>query len=115
MPNIEEFPLSARRLTEYEVLIAAAPDVLDAMPGAVYLCDHQGLLVRYNAEAVSLWGREPRLHDHQDRFCGSHLLFHADGSPLPHGECPMAEAVEKGTPFRNAEVRIERPDGSRRW
>ena len=113
MSNIEEFPLSARGLTEYDALLAAAPNVLEALPGAVYLCDHKGLLTRYNAEAASLWGREPRLHDVQDRFCGSHQLFHPDGSPLPHDQCPMAEAIRSGAPTQNAEVVMERLDGSR--
>ena len=30
-----------------------------------------------------------------------------------HAECPMADAVRNGTPTRNAEVLMERPDGSR--
>ncbi|MGY3105221.1 PAS domain-containing protein [Bradyrhizobium sp. LM6.9] len=58
MSNVEEFPLSARqRPTEFEALAAAGRAALDAIPGAVYLCDADGLLVAYNAEAVELWGR----------------------------------------------------------
>ncbi|MGK9055661.1 hypothetical protein, partial [Neorhizobium petrolearium] len=38
MSNIEEFPLPSRKLSEYDALVAAAPSVLDAIPGAVYLC-----------------------------------------------------------------------------
>ena len=113
MSNVEEFPTTARRLTEYEALVAAAPNALDAIPGAVYICDHEGWLVRYNAEAAELWGRVPRLDQAKERFCGSHRLFLLDGTPLPHAECPMAQAVRVGTPTRNAEVVMERPDGSR--
>jgi PAS domain-containing protein len=54
MSNVEELHVAQRRLTEYEALLAAAPDVLEAMPGAVYLCDHEGWLVRHNAEAADL-------------------------------------------------------------
>lgn len=113
MSNVEEFPLNARRITEYDALIAAAPSVLDAIPGAVYLCDHDGWLVRYNKEAAELWGREPSLQDERERFCGSHALFLPDGTPLSHDACPMATAVQTGEVTRNGEVVIERPDGSR--
>jgi PAS domain S-box-containing protein len=113
MSNIQEFPGAARTLTEYEALVAAAPSALDAIPGAVYVCDHEGWLVRYNTEAAELWGRTPDLRQRSERFCGSHRLFLLDGTPLPHDDCPMAEAVRVGTPTRNAEVVMERPDGTR--
>ncbi|UPJ58436.1 PAS domain S-box protein [Bradyrhizobium sp. 192] len=113
MSNVEEFPLSARRQpTEFEALVAAGQAALDAIPGAVYLCDAAGLLVAYNTEAVQLWGRTPN-PARKERFCGSHQLFLLDGSPLAHSECPMAMAVRTGTPTRNAEVIMARPDGSR--
>ncbi|MGK6317756.1 PAS domain-containing sensor histidine kinase [Neorhizobium sp. DT-125] len=113
MSNIEEFPLPSRKLSEYDALIAAAPSVLDAIPGAVYLCDHDGWLVRYNKEAAEFWGRTPPLEDKRERFCGSHALFLPDGRPLAHEVCPMATAVFTGKETRNAEVVIERPDSSR--
>jgi PAS domain S-box-containing protein len=111
MANIEEFPGAARRLSEYEALLAASPSVLDGIPGAVYLCDQDGWLVRYNAEAAELWGRAPA--PKAERFCGSLKLFLPDGAPLSHENCPMAEAVRTGVAARNAEVVIERPDGTR--
>ncbi|MBY2968133.1 PAS domain S-box protein [Rhizobium leguminosarum] len=113
MSNIEEFPAVARRLTEFEALTAAAPSVLDAIPGAVYLCDQDGWLVRYNSEAAELWGQTPPVGDKRPRFCGSHALFLPDGTPIAHDVCPMATAVFAGTSTRNAEVVMERPDGSR--
>lgn len=114
MSNVEEFPAAAsRKLSEFEALLSLAPSVLDAMPGAVCICDHEGWLVRYNSEAAELWGRAPALDGKHDRFCGSHRLFLPDGTPLPHGDCPMATAIWQGTPANNAEVIIERPDGLR--
>jgi PAS domain S-box-containing protein len=113
MSNVEEFPLGARKLTEFEGLVGAAPTALDAIPGAVYLCDRDGWLIRYNSEAVALWGRTPNADGAKERFCGSHRLFLPDGTPLRPEECPMADAVRSGTATRNAEVIIERPDGSR--
>lgn len=112
MSNVEDFPVAARRLTEYEALVDAAPNALDAIPSAVYICDHEGWLVRYNAEAAELWGRAPDVAREPERFCGSYRLFLPDGTSLAHADCPMAEAVRIGTVIRNAEVVIERPDGS---
>jgi PAS domain S-box-containing protein len=113
MSTVEEFPLTARRPTEYEALVAAGPSALEAIPGAVYLVDHEGWVVAHNSEAAKAWGRTPGLHESKERFCGSHRLFLPDGTALPHDVCPMAEAVKSGADTRNAEVVMERPDGSR--
>ena len=117
MSNVEEFPIGARKLSEFDALVSAAPSALDAIPGAVYLCDHEGWLIRYNSEAAALWGRTPDVDGIKERFCGSHRLFLLDGTPLRHEDCPMADAVRSGTATRNAEVIMERPDGAalRRW
>lgn len=113
MSSVEQLPFAARNPTGYEALVAAGPGALDAVPGAVYLCDHEGWLVRYNTEAAQLWGTAPALSERQTRFCGSHRLYLPDGTPLPHENCPMAHAVWFGTDTRNAEVVMERPDGTR--
>ena len=47
------------RLTEYEALIAAAPTAFEAIPGAVYVCDRDGWLVRFNSEAARAMGQNP--------------------------------------------------------
>lgn len=111
MSNVEEFPLARRPPTEYEVL-AAAGAALGAIPGAVYLCDAEGWLTAYNAEAVTAWGRTPG-ESGKARFCGSHRLFRLDDTPLAHADGPMAIALREGTPARNAEIIMERPDRSR--
>lgn len=113
MSIAQSLPDTSPPLTEFDALVAAAPGALDAIPGAVYLCDSEGWLIRYNAEAARLWGRTPPLQGRQVRFCGSYRLFLLDGTPLPHEECPMAQAVLDGTSTRNAEVVMERPDGER--
>lgn len=113
MSNVEELPLAGRPLSEYDALVNAAPSALEAIPGAVYVCDHEGWIVRYNSEAAALWGRQPSLGEPREQFCGSHRLFLPDGTPLSYAECPMAEAIRSGVSARNAEVMIERPDGSR--
>jgi PAS domain S-box-containing protein len=100
-------------LSEYDSLISMSADTLDAFPGAVYLCDHEGWVVRYNTEAARLWGRVPVIGRNGDRFCGSYQLFLPDGTPLPAEKCPMALALKTGVESRNADVVIQRPDGSR--
>lgn len=88
--------------------------LFEVCPVAVYACDAAGVIQRYNHHAVELWGRTPALGDTDERFCGSHSLFRLDGSHLPHAECPMAEVVSGKVPeVQDAEVLIERPDGSR--
>lgn len=113
MAKVEEIRGCGRGLTEYEALVASAATVLDAIPAAVYLCDHEGAVVRHNAKAAKLWGRTPSLSGSVERFCGSYRLFRLDGTPLPHAECPMAEAIFGGKSISNGEVVIERPDGAR--
>lgn len=113
MSNVEKLRGGNRTLTEFEALKAAGQGVLDAMAGAVYICDKDGWLVGYNAEAAELWGQSPSLGSERYRFCGSHALFLPDGSPLPHDASPMVAAVFAGTATRNARLVMERPDGSR--
>ncbi len=113
MSSVEDLPSAVRKPTGYDLLLAGGPGVLEAIPGAAYVCDQSGVLISYNSEAASLWGRAPNLAG-QERFCGSHRLLLPDGTPLPHGQSPMAQAVNQGTETRNAELLIERPDGSRR-
>lgn len=113
MSTIDAFSSSAQQLSEYDALVAAAPSVLEAIPGAVYICDSEGWVVRFNREAVALWGREPQLGPEKERYCGSSRLFLPDGALLPHENCPMADAVNSGKDTRNAEVVIERPDGTK--
>jgi signal transduction histidine kinase/ActR/RegA family two-component response regulator len=88
--------------------------LFDLGPVAVYSCDASGVIQEFNRRAVELWGREPRLGDTDERFCGSFKLFRPDGRFMPHEQCPMAEVVS-GTLAEacDAEVLIERPDGSR--
>jgi signal transduction histidine kinase len=88
--------------------------LFDLVPVAVYSCDAAGVIQQFNRRAAELWGREPAPGDTDERFCGSFKLFRPDGSFMPHEQCPMAEVVSgKITHVRDAEVLIERPDGSR--
>ncbi len=87
--------------------------LLDLFPGAFYVCDREGRLLRYNQVAAELWGRRPRLRDASERFCGAHRLRRPDGSELSPDQNPVAETLRTGAPVRNAEIMIEQPDGTR--
>ncbi len=88
--------------------------LLQVIPVAAYTCDAQGLITFFNERAAAAWGREPKLNDPADHFCGSFKMFSTDGSLIPHEECWMALALQHNKGFNEREVVVERPDGSRR-
>jgi signal transduction histidine kinase len=88
--------------------------LFDLAPVAVYSCDVSGVIWDYNNRAAELWGRKPQLGDTDERFCGSFKLYGPDGSFMPHQQCPMGDVLTGKVPgIHDAEVHIERPDGSR--
>jgi PAS domain S-box-containing protein len=88
--------------------------LVNLMPVGVYTCEApSGVITFYNEGAATLWGQRPRVGDTAQRFCGSWKLRRPDGTPLAHEDTPMALALREGRAFRNQEVLIERPDGSR--
>ena len=87
---------------------------LDNMPTATYACDAEGLITYFNRRAVELWGREPKLRDAVDRYCGSFRLFASDGTPIRHDECWSALALRDERAYEGQEILVERPDGSLR-
>jgi len=86
--------------------------LLEKLPAAAYTCDAEGLITYYNSRAVELWGREPKLNDPVDRFCGSFRLFSPDGSPIAHERCWMALALHEEKEYNEQEIVIERPNGT---
>lgn len=88
-------------------------EIIEAMPVAVYVCNAEGLITSFNPSAARLWGREPKLLDTQDRYCGSFKIHYLDGRDMPHAESQMAQVLRTGAPQRNQEIVIERPDGAR--
>jgi PAS domain S-box-containing protein len=84
--------------------------VLDALPVAVYRTDAEGRITYFNEAAVAMWGHRPQLGS---LWCGSWKLYHLDGSPLPHEQCPMAVTLKEQRPVRGVEAMLERPDGVR--
>ena len=107
-------------MTFPELKIGPAPDavnyemLLAALPTPAYACSPDGRLIQYNEHAAALWGRRPKLNHSAERFCGSHAMFSADGTPLEREASWMARALRDDAPYGDKEIIIARPDGSRR-
>jgi PAS domain S-box-containing protein len=104
---------NALALGEVNPVFELPGPLFDLLPTAVYVCDQDGFVLRYNHRAAELWGRSPELGDPTERFCGSFRMYRPDGSLMPHAKCPMADVLRTGISVRDQEVRIERPDGRR--
>jgi signal transduction histidine kinase/ActR/RegA family two-component response regulator len=87
--------------------------LLEKLPAGAYVCDPDGLIIYFNQHARDLWGREPKLRDPVDRFCGSFRLFTTDGAPLAHDRCWMALALRNNAEYNGCDIVVERPDGRR--
>jgi PAS domain S-box-containing protein len=85
--------------------------VLNDLPAAVYATDAKGRITYFNQAAAELWGRSPELG--KNEWCGSWKLYWPDGTPLAHGDCPMALAIKQKRANRGMEAIAERPDGTR--
>ena len=86
--------------------------VVALMPAAVYTCNREGQLTFYNRRAAELWGREPRLGQDGERYCGAFKVWRLDGTAVPLDQTPMACAVREGRVVREAEAIIEQPSGT---
>jgi PAS domain S-box-containing protein len=86
-------------------------ELIAAIPAAIYTTDAEGKITYFNQAAVELTGRSPTTGS--DEWWSKWKLFHPDGRPLPYDQSPMAIALKEGRAIRNAEVVVERPDGTR--
>jgi hypothetical protein len=91
---------------------AATPTrIVAALPLAAYTTDANGFLTAFNVRAASFAGRVPVIG--RDRWCVSWRLYSLDGTPMPHDQCPMAQALCGGDDRWGTEAVAERPDGAR--
>jgi len=109
---------AARTAEDYlQVAIDAVASVngrdaaLDRIPVPVYITDANGFVTYWNRASAELAGRERRLGE--DRWCVTWRLYSASGDPMPHDQCPMAEAIHKKSPVHGKIAIAMRPDGSR--
>jgi PAS domain S-box-containing protein len=86
--------------------------VLDGLPVPVYTTDADGLVTHWNRACADFAGREPQLGE--DRWCVTWQLYTMAGEPLPHEDCPMAEAIKTRKAVRDKIAIALRPDGRRR-
>jgi PAS domain S-box-containing protein len=114
-PSIAE---RAAYLREAEAIILGGEEtekrfraVLDGLPAAIYTTDAAGRITYFNQAAADLAGRQPELGT--DEWCVTWRLYQADGTRLPHDQCPMAVALKENRPVRGVEAILERPDGTR--
>src|SRR5262245_1716088 len=81
--------------------------LLQKLPAAAYTCDAEGLITYYNQRAVELWGREPKLNDPEDRFCGSFKLFTPDDKPILHDQCWLTLTIQENAEYNRYEIIID--------
>jgi PAS domain-containing protein len=75
--------------------------LFEQLPFAVYVCDRNGLVLRYNRRAAELWGRSPKLGDPNERFCGSYRMFRPDGSLFRTINAPWQMCCAPASPCAN--------------
>jgi PAS domain S-box-containing protein len=85
--------------------------LLEKLPAGAYTCNPNGLITYFNQQAVHLWGREPKLNDVSDRFCGSYRLRSINGTVIPHDQSWMALALKEQKEYNRREMVIERLNG----
>jgi PAS domain S-box-containing protein len=85
--------------------------VLDKLPVPIYTTDATGAVTYWNRACVELAGRQPQLG--QDRWCVTWKIYTTSGEPMPHDQCPMAEAIRSHEPNRGKVAIALRPDGTR--
>jgi PAS domain-containing protein len=89
--DITERKLTEARLSDSERQLR---ELIAAIPAAIYTTDAQGKITYFNQAAVELAGRTPAIGS--DDWCVTWKLYHPDGRPLPHEQCPMAIALKEG-------------------
>lgn len=116
-PESVSAPIDLHESKAWDPLYQGAEEfrvLFELCPIATYAIDADGVIVRFNDLAAKLWGRAPVLGDTNEKFCGSHQMYLLDGTPLRHDECLVAQVVSGATSIViDAQVMIERPDGSR--
>jgi len=96
-----------------DAFLAIEQTALDAVPTGLCVCGADGVLLKYNLRAIELWGRAPRLDDPAELDGGAFRRYAPDGSALPFAASPVATVLRTGATLLDAELAIERPDGSR--
>jgi PAS domain S-box-containing protein len=94
-----------------EQVLHASDDILELLPIAVCICDLEGRIVQYNSRAVEIWGRTPKPGETHDDFTADSKFYNPEGQRLPASR--LHQVLETGRALRNAEVLVEKSDGTR--
>ncbi|HLH72303.1 MAG TPA: PAS domain-containing sensor histidine kinase [Chloroflexota bacterium] len=103
---------SARQAQEAQQATRTLQTLIDVMPAGVLVCDEHGKIILANAMAQDVMG---------DLVSGSTfvpssrgVLRRPDGSPLPPGDFPLAQALESGAASHEVEIRVSPPGKTER-
>jgi PAS domain S-box-containing protein len=86
---------------------------LDWLPIGVCVCDRVGRLTRFNRRAAALWGFAPKAGDEIFKIEADLRAADQKGVLLTAEDCPMGRALRTGEPVNDAEITMQRPDGSK--
>ena len=112
LSTVDGRPRNARSPTDLHMVADGAHEALAGFPIAIFVCNSEGHILRYNRAAAELWGRELDLG--KDLWGGTRRMFSADGRELGVDESPIKVALRTGRPGEGIEVILERDDGSLR-
>jgi hypothetical protein len=86
--------------SDFERLFRVAPAFIQMLPVAIFWCDSRGRILGFNRRAAELWGRQPRIGDDTELFCGSSRLYF-NGRQIRDQETPVAQVLRTGNPIRD--------------
>ena len=89
-------------------------EVMDASISAIVVIDSAGFITYANAEAERILGRPRTVMEGMDFKDAIWRITHADGSPMPVEELPVARALAEDRIVRDVRLAIELEDGTRR-
>jgi PAS domain S-box-containing protein len=91
-------------------MLRASDGILDMLPIATFISDARGTILQYNHRAVEIWGRAPAPGQTHDDFYAGSRFCEPDGTQMKRSL--LAEVLATGTPMRDAERMVVRPDGT---
>ena len=85
---------------------ARLQEMIEALPGAVYITDAAGRITFFNPAVAKIWGRIPEIG-----LSDSARLLWPDGRVIPQDRSPMASCATSERTGSGVEVVVDRPDG----
>jgi len=92
-------------------MLRVSDGILDLLPIATFICDANGTILQYNRHAAAVWGRTPKPGQTHEQVTEHLRFFEMDGTPA--ARALVTEVLATGSPVRDVERFVERPDGTR--